>query len=53
MHRGLVAMAGTGKESNGSQFFFTLAETRWLDGKHTIFGKVSLLASSFCPNQQR
>jgi peptidyl-prolyl cis-trans isomerase SDCCAG10 len=41
MHRGLVAMAGTGKESNSSQFFFTLAETRWLDGKHTIFGKVA------------
>ncbi len=47
MHRGLVAMAGTGKESNGSQFFFTLAETRWLDGKHTIFGKVRY-ANSRC-----
>jgi peptidyl-prolyl cis-trans isomerase SDCCAG10 len=47
MHRGLVAMAGTGKESNGSQFFFTLAETRWLDGKHTIFGKVSFTVMDF------
>jgi peptidyl-prolyl cis-trans isomerase SDCCAG10 len=46
MHRGLVAMAGTGKESNGSQFFFTLAETRWLDGKHTIFGKVGSVVAT-------
>jgi len=33
-------MANSGKDDNGSQFFFTLAETPELQGKHTIFGKV-------------
>merc|ERR1719468_954006 len=33
-------MANSGKDDNGSQFFFTLAPTRELQGKHTIFGKV-------------
>ena len=35
-----MAMANSGKDDNGSQFFFTLAPTRELQGKHTIFGKV-------------
>jgi len=38
--RGLVAMANAGKDDNGSQFFFTLAATKELQNKHTIFGKV-------------
>lgn len=39
--RGLVAMANSGRDDNGSQFFFTLGETQELQNKHTIFGKVS------------
>ncbi|XP_075215510.1 spliceosome-associated protein CWC27 homolog [Lycorma delicatula] len=39
--RGLVAMANAGKDDNGSQFFFTMGATPELQGKHTIFGKVS------------
>ena len=41
VRRGLVAMANSGKDDNGSQFFFTLAPTRELQNKHTIFGKVA------------
>jgi len=40
VRRGLVCMANAGKDDNGSQFFFTLAATRELQNKHTVFGKV-------------
>ena len=37
---GKLAMANSGPNTNGSQFFITVANTDWLTGKHTIFGEV-------------
>lgn len=40
LQRGMLSMANSGKNTNGSQFFITFIPCEWLDGNHTVFGEL-------------